>query len=344
MIAAVLLECMFGLLPLTAEEHPAALQAETWDYAPTVQAIAARFTGEAGKVVPMGDSITYANQAGRWARAGAGRTADELALAKWMHAELNDRRNGWWLAANDQADNRSWTAASGITSAEYLAGGYHGLPSLKDILAEHKPQIALILLGTNDAKHGIAAAAYLASMEKIMRACIDAGAVPVVTTIPPTNWASADAVAAYNDGLYQLAGRLKLPFLDLHGEFLRLRPGDSWQGTLISADGAHPTFAASEGPASADNLRSSRLPGEVRAAVPQGRRDQGQDEVVTSAPGGGHGPAGGMQRGGRSASADPQRSFGCGPISRDSVPPPISSWWLSQQRVKGFPFRVAAWM
>ena len=62
----------------------------------------------------MGDSITYANQAGKWARAGVGRTPDELALAKWMHAELNDRRNGWWLAANDQPDNGERVRRLGI--------------------------------------------------------------------------------------------------------------------------------------------------------------------------------------------------------------------------------------
>ncbi len=266
-----------GRLQLGAQDPTGDLHAETWDYAPTVQAIAAKFTGEAGKVVPMGDSITYANQAGKWARSGVGRTAAELSLAHWMHAELNDRRNGWWLAANDQPGDRSWTAASGITSAEYLAGGYHGLPGLKDILAEHKPQIALILLGTNDAKHGIAAAAYVASMERIMRTCMEAGTVPVVTTILPTSWASADAVAAYNDGLRQLAARLTLPYLDLHGEFLRLRPGDSWKGTLISDDGAHPTFAAADGPASEENLKSSgylakcvlqcRKVGEIKATM-----------------------------------------------------------------------------
>jgi lysophospholipase L1-like esterase len=254
-IAALVLALAVGLLPLCAQEAAEVLHAETWDYAPTVQAISARFTGDAGKVVPMGDSITYANQAGKWARSGVGRSADELSLAHWMHAELNDRRNGWWLAANDQPDSRSWTAASGITAEEYIKGGFHGLPSLKDILADHKPQIALILLGTNDVKHGIAAEAYVAAMERIMHACMEAGAVPVVTTILPTSWASAESVAACNDGLYRMAGRLKLPFLDLHAEFMRLRPGDSWKGTLISDDGAHPTFTASEGPASEENLK-----------------------------------------------------------------------------------------
>lgn len=254
--AALVLVLAAALLPLAGAEPAESVRSESWDYAPTVQAIAGHFTGTVGTVVPMGDSITYANPAGAWARAGAGRNADELALARWMHAEANDHSNGWWLAANDQPSNRSWTAASGITAAEYLAGGYHGLPSLADLLTAHKPQLALILLGTNDLKHGIAAPAYLAAMERIMRACIDAGAVPVVSSVLPTSWAGADAVSAYNDGLYHLAERLRLPFLDLHGEFLRLRPGESWKGTLISDDGAHPTAAQSAGPASPDNLRA----------------------------------------------------------------------------------------
>lgn len=255
MIGICVLVIVSGLAPvLTAQDRTDAPRTETWDYLPTIAAIAKHFTGSIGTIVPMGDSITYANQAGRWARSGVGRTPDELALTIWMHADQNDRRNGWWLAANDQPTNRSWTAASGVTSEDFLKGGYHGLPSLHDILSDHKPQIALILLGTNDLKHGVGTDAYLAHMESIYRACMAAGAVPVVTSVLPTTWASHDALAAYNDGLYRMAGTLKLPFLDLYGGFLKRRPGDSWKGTLISEDGAHPTSEPSEGPATEENL------------------------------------------------------------------------------------------
>lgn len=32
------------------------------------------------------------------------------------------------------------------------------------------------------------------------------------------------------------------------------RPGDAWHGTLISADGVHPSSAAAQGPATPENL------------------------------------------------------------------------------------------
>lgn len=254
----VLLIAACAILPaVAAQDRAGGPRHETWDYVAAVTAIAQKFGGSAGKVVPMGDSITYANQAGRWARHGVGRSPEQLDLARWMHAGDNDRSNGWWLAANDQPDNRSWTAASGITSGDYLTGGFRGLPSLADILREHKPQIALILLGTNDLKRGVAPEAYLGNMERIYGACADAGAVPVVCTVLPTTWATEERVSAYNAGLFRLAERRNLPFLDLYGEFVQRRPDGTWQGTLISDDGGHPTWEVSEGPATEDNLKRS---------------------------------------------------------------------------------------
>lgn len=233
----------------------AAPRTETWDYAPTVTAIAATFTGKPGKVVPMGDSITYSNQSSRWARNGAGRTPEEEALCTWMRAGQNDAANGWWLAADDQPSGRSWTAASGVTSAEYLKGGKGGLPPLAAILQQHQPQIALLLLGTNDVLRNVPAKDYLANMEAIYAACTAAGTVPVVTTIPPTSKAKEADVQAYNDGLYALAGRLKLPFLDLHGVFLQRGPGGSWQQNLLAKDGIHMSVDPAAGPATDENLK-----------------------------------------------------------------------------------------
>ncbi len=36
------------------------------DYPKAMKKVAKKFKGDQGKVVPMGDSLTYANQAGRW--------------------------------------------------------------------------------------------------------------------------------------------------------------------------------------------------------------------------------------------------------------------------------------
>jgi len=56
------------LLVLAATAADPAPRVETWDYVPTAKAISAAFTGDMGKVVPMDDSVTYANPASSWVR------------------------------------------------------------------------------------------------------------------------------------------------------------------------------------------------------------------------------------------------------------------------------------
>jgi len=76
----------------------------------------------------------------------------------------------------------------------------------------------------------------------------------VVTTVPPRNPDPAGLIGPYNAGLVALAKKHGLPLVDYHGEILARRPGDAWQGTLISADGIHPSSAAAQGPATPENL------------------------------------------------------------------------------------------
>lgn len=227
---------------------------EKWDWAAAMKPVSARYTGRPGMVVLMGDSLSYANPAGRWARYGEQRTPEEIEICRWMMAHENGPANGWWLAADDQPGGRSWTAASGCTSAQYLAGGKSGLPSLQAILEKHRPQIALILLGTNDLNQNVKPAEYLANMEKIYRQCLEAAVIPVVQTVPPTTWDKSGFQPAYNAGLVKLAEKLRLPMIDVHGEFLARRPGTTWQGTLVSDDGAHLTHGRAAGPATPENL------------------------------------------------------------------------------------------
>ncbi|PCJ62867.1 MAG: hypothetical protein COA79_01705 [Planctomycetota bacterium] len=229
---------------------------ETWDYTKTAKELSKKFTGSKGKVVPLGDSITYANQAGKWARYGKGKNKDEMAISRWMKSNKNDKSNGWWLAANDQPRGRSWTAASGITSGQYIKGGFHGLPSADNILKAHNPQIALIMLGTNDMKKKVTAEKYGQNMETIYKKCMANGTIPVACSVIPTTWGSEAVVKAYNEQIFNIAKKLKIPFVDLNGEFMKRRPGKTWLGTLISKDGAHPTHKLSAGPATEENLKN----------------------------------------------------------------------------------------
>ena len=242
------------ILVATACGAAADVVKDDWDWPAAMRQVAGRFRGTPGKVVPIGDSITYANPAGQWARYGKGRTPEELAICKWMRSDVNDKSNGWWLAADDQPSGRSWTAVSGQTAEQCLAGGVRGSASLDAILKDHDPQIAIFLLGTNDAGQSVPAERYLAAMEKIYEKCLARGTIPVVTTVPPRAPDPAGLVGPYNAGLVRLAKQHGLPLVDYHGAILARRPGDAWQGTLISKDGVHPSAAGSQGPATAENL------------------------------------------------------------------------------------------
>jgi lysophospholipase L1-like esterase len=227
---------------------------DAWDWPAAMAAAARKYEGVPGKVVPIGDSITYASPAGQWARYGKERTLEEIEICEWMQSDKNDKTNGWWLAADDQPFRRSWTAVSGQTAEQCLAGGVRGSAALDAILKEHNPQIAIILLGTNDVGQSVPVEKYLRSMESIYEKCLAHGTIPVVTTVPPRNPDPEGLIEPYNAGLVALAKKHGLPLVDYHGEILTRQTGGAWLGTLISNDGVHPTNAASPGPATPKNL------------------------------------------------------------------------------------------
>src|SRR6516225_7925479 len=104
---------------------------QEWDYAISMRKVAERFTGRPGVVLHVGDSITYSNPYGQWARAGKGKTDEDKAVLTWMHAGADNDTDGWWLARFDHPDGgRSHTACSGIRADEMLAGGTQKMPSL----------------------------------------------------------------------------------------------------------------------------------------------------------------------------------------------------------------------
>jgi lysophospholipase L1-like esterase len=209
------------------------------DYADAMKKVAAKFSGKEGVVLHLGDSITYANQYGGWARGGKGKTPQEEAALKWMHCNDNNDSDGWYLARVDRPGNRSDTAVSGIRSYEYLEGGKSGIPPMAEVVKKYNPQIAVVLLGTNDANGGRTPAQYKADMTKVVDLLLGNGTIPILTTIPPIK-GKDDVVKAYNAVLAEIVKEKKVPLIDLCAEILKRRPTD-WLGTLISDDGVHPT-------------------------------------------------------------------------------------------------------
>jgi hypothetical protein len=227
----------------------------------------------AGMVLHVGDSITHANPYGQWARFGSGRTAEDLALARWCHAPEafppvpNDpaQINGWYLAAADTSSLRGMTAAGGLRTDELLAGEGNDGPAMP---ASNDPAESQRLVADG--------AAYPGNLRlETLAAAFSAAEFAIV--LLGTNDASAGRPARDR----------ALAFIDFEAEILARRPGDSWNGTLLRQDDVHPSgsgagFNSSSNPytpgngrcLSARRLLAARLADDSEAQGGQGAGDR----------------------------------------------------------------------
>ncbi len=233
---------------------------QAWDYAKDMKKVAERFRGRPGVVLHVGDSITYSNPYGQWARGGKGKTVEDNAVLTWMHSGADNDTDGWWLARFDHAEGgRSHTACSGIRADEMLAGGNRKMPALASMLDTYKPQMVVLMLGTNDASANRPVAAFRADMEKAVDLMLERGVICILSTIPP-HPSKTELAKSYNEALRQLAKARGLPLIDYEQEILKRRP-DDWNGTLLQKNDVHPTTgqggASSSSAPTAENLRNS---------------------------------------------------------------------------------------
>lgn len=231
---------------------------ETWDYVPAMKQVASTFRGRAGVVLHVGDSITYANPYGQWARHGQGKTPDDVAVLEWMHCGADDDTDGWWLCRFDHpAGGRSYTAASGIRIDQMLAGGRGGMSSLAQMLQEYRPQMVVLMLGTNDASANRPTDAYQRDMQRAVDLILDGGVICILSTIPPHPHRT-ELAGEYNQALRQIAKARGLPLVDYEQEILSRRPND-WNGTLLGAGDVHPTASVGGGVNSASAPTAENL-------------------------------------------------------------------------------------
>ena len=229
---------------------------ESWDYVAAMKKVAKNFKGTEGVVLHMGDSITYANQNTRWARSfkwskDGGYTADDIEILKWSHADKDKSNlNGWHLASVDAAGGRSETAVSGIRTGQYLKGGYRGIASAAELIKRYNPQIAILMLGTNDGNGKVPAAKAAENVEAILELLLANGTIPVLSTIPPCVKFDAEA---YNSLYRELAKKHTIPMIDLYKEMMTLS-GDNWKTQQIAGDGVHLTHKLSGAKPTKENL------------------------------------------------------------------------------------------
>ncbi len=257
MIRSLSLLALF--LPTTvcrAEEKPLA---QGWDYVPSMKKVAAISKGRPGVVLHIGDSITYSNPYGQWARNGQGKTDVDKAILAWMHTGKDDDSDGWYLARFDHpAGGRSYTACSGIRTEEMLAGGKQKMPALEQILDKYRPQIVVFMLGTNDASANRKLAAFKADYLKSIDLMLSRGIIPIVSTIPP-HISRKELAASYSEAIRAIAKDKGLPLIDFEKEIFARRP-DDWNGTLLNKNDVHPSGGSgnvtSASAPTAENLKS----------------------------------------------------------------------------------------
>jgi hypothetical protein len=190
----------------------------------------AGFQGKTGYVAQFGDSITYS-------------------MAFWSAIGWDDPQQ--YLTEDDGLPKQPATArwrdyVKGARDKGPEFANYSGwrvgqlLKAMDTVLEREKPEVAIIMIGTNDISGGRVPDGYGDQLEQVVRKCMDAHCVPILNTIPPRR-GHDKAVDDANQLIRDLAKRRNVPLADFHAECLRLRPDNSWDGTIISKDGVHPS-------------------------------------------------------------------------------------------------------
>lgn len=124
-------------------------------------------------------------------------------------------------------------------------------------LSTDKPEMAIIMWGTNDARHGVSTATYQANLTEVVRTCKANGTIPILTAPLPQH--NVD-MAPFADVVNAVALSESVPVIDYYNAVLSRNPGTSWDGypvytsappgtyaneyevtTLICGDGIHPS-------------------------------------------------------------------------------------------------------
>ncbi len=188
------------------------------------------FNGQAGYVAQFGDSITYSMAFWTpigWDSPDQYLTVDDGLPKTPKNARWRDYVKGTRDKGPEHGNYSGWTVGQ-------LNRAVDGA------LAKNKPEVAIIMIGTNDIAGGKLPESYRQQLQQVVQKCLDQHCVPILNTIPPRR-GREDAVAAANKTIREVAAQMSVPLADFHAECLRLRPRQSWDGTLISGDGVHPS-------------------------------------------------------------------------------------------------------
>lgn len=223
-----------------------AMSETSHEWVEPMRAIHAGFDGEVGYVAQLGDSMTFSMAF--WHPIS--QSDPSIFLAGDDGLPLTPNNGKRWrdiiLGTGDKGPNHGsfsgWTSDQALTAAA-------------KILTTRKPETAIIMVGSNDILLGEARERYRLNLESIIDRCLAAHCIPILNTIPPLR-GKDDAVAEANRIIRDIAHLKRIPLADYHAACIKHRPGKSWDGTLISEDGIHPT-GGKVNDFSEENLRNS---------------------------------------------------------------------------------------
>ncbi|MDB4932174.1 MAG: multifunctional acyl-CoA thioesterase and protease and lysophospholipase [Myxococcaceae bacterium] len=170
-------------------------------------------------------------------------------------------RTGAWCGTANSYSLRSAAADQAWTAARVLTP-YPTAPSdcpapdntpLRCELRRTRPGAALIMLGSYDLQASADPAAFRASLTQVVADVVNAGVIPVLSTIPPrrNNTTLGPRVAAYNDAIIAVAEAQQVPLWDY---WVALN-GATMLNQGMASDGLYPSV----GGGSAANFTASAL-------------------------------------------------------------------------------------
>lgn len=204
-------------------------------WVPAMRQVAATGSGEAGVLLNVGDSISYSMAYFAPLQWIDRETApcEVFAAETTLNAFINPACYRWKGPEHGNA--------SGKTAA-------WGLQHLDHWIETHRPQLAVVMFGTNDIRRDTLER-HTRHLRQLIERCLEQGVVVILTTIPPMDGHDdqvAEAVAAQR----RLAAELNVPLIDFYAHVMNRR-GEDWNGKLPQFDGFEtwqaPTLIAQDG-------------------------------------------------------------------------------------------------
>ena len=216
-----------------------AVQTRYQDVVPKAGAYSYRVTAcdfENNASKPSKDLTVTVKSAGEGLQGADDRVKDRLAYAAnvgAIHAAGAGKvRRDVFLFAGDSitaADAYTFTLGSHLARGVTVRKGVgqmrtdFGKAQIEGYLAESRPEFAIVMYGTNDAKSAQAVTAAMENLAYVIDACAKRGTVPVLATIPPRGFSKEkqDGQERFNQALIKLCREKKVPISYCYEEMMQ---------------------------------------------------------------------------------------------------------------------------